>query len=350
MKILILTGDLNYCNGVTTYLHHLISILEKKNTFLIIASNDEASSKFNYPNVRIKVIKELDYNKRSIFNYLLASIKLALQLLKFSPNIIHSNNHYTANIAKSVSFFYPFKLNLVQTVHSDFENNGKLKKLKADKYIFVNKHFFDIAQKKNSSVENKHYLIFNGINFNNTIQAREAKKQITILVAGRLEKSKGIHTVVEAISKLANKYKKHILFLIAGTGSYKNKILDSISKLNINYSYLGNVKNMESVYLKSDVFIFPSITDIFGYTWLEAINFECFLIISNFKGGQHLIEQDDNYLCFDKDSSTDLCNKIIFAYELGDQRKAKAKQLKEKLKNKYSSERMANLTYQVYIK
>lgn len=349
MKILLITGRLDYCNGVTTYLYYLIKKLSENNQIILIAASDEAASKFQFRNVTLKIIKELDFEERSILNYLFAVIKLTFEIVRFSPKIIHSNNHYTANIAKHSSVFIPLSIKLIQTIHSDFHNLGKLKKYNANKYIFVNNHLYNNAVIENLYLKNKSHIIYNGIEFSDKLCRMKDEHKITITVASRLEESKGIQIVIEALKMFTEEYNKGLRLLIAGTGNFEAELNKSLKNTCINYSFLGVVTDMKSIYKTTDIFIFPSLTDYFGYSWLEAVDSECFLIMSDFDGIQHLLEENENYFIFIRGSHIDLNLKIRNAIELGENRITKAKNLKNELISKYSAEQMATKTMQVYL-
>ena len=347
---MLITGRLNYDNGVTTYLHYLVKGLSNNNDILLIAASLEASSKFTFPNTVIKVIEELDYNKRNFYFFFKAVLKIFLLVLKFSPDIIHTNNHYTANIAGYSIKILSRKPKMIQTVHSDLSFKGTLKKYFADRYIFVNKHIMDNAIQRNSDLGKCSFLIYNGMKFDKKIYTKQYDhERITITVASRLSQSKGVHNVLISLGMLPDEYKKRVRLVIAGSGEDETLLRSIARRTNIHVKFAGVVSDMQGLFCQTNIFIFSSIVDSFGYTWLEAINFNCFLIISDYDGVEYLLEKDDNFLFYNKNSPFDLQKKIQLAIDMGDVIISKAISLKQEVSRMYFADRMINQTMDVYL-
>jgi len=94
------------------------------------------------------------------------------------------------------------------------------------------------------------------------------KKPINILTIGRLVEKKGHEYAIKSIAKIIYKYKKNIVYIIAGDGPLRNKLKFLSSQLGIsNYvKFVGKVKQNEvlKLYQQSHIFILPSITSSEG--------------------------------------------------------------------------------------
>lgn len=97
--------------------------------------------------------------------------------------------------------------------------------------------------------------------------------KFNIVWLGRLSKQKGIDrlsSIIEILSK--KKYFTDLNFLIGGEGEEKREI-EKLAKKYKNVTYLGFVKNIESVYKKSDISIFTAYFDTFAHAVLEPQSF-----------------------------------------------------------------------------
>ena len=83
----------------------------------------------------------------------------------------------------------------------------------------------------------------------------------SIFNAGRIEKQKGLHRLIECIPKLQSKGLRFHIF-IAGEGTYKDKLLDHVRfyQAETAVTFLGKVshEDLPDYYNMSDVFVLPS--------------------------------------------------------------------------------------------
>lgn len=350
MKILLVCNEFGYSSGVTTYIINLASKLSIKNTVSLLTSGGTATNINPDIGIFLIIMKELNYEKRSYTKFILAIIKCAILIYRNKYDIIHVNDHYTANIIKySTPFLSTVK---IQTVHSNFFQENKLKKYNADYYIFVNQHMLEFALKDDLSVKMISKVIYNGIDWIDykLIKNRPIKSKLHITCMSRLEFDKGIHNVIQTISMLPKKYKENIVFSIAGRGSYENTLKTLSKKLNVDTLFLGEIINKEELLLATDIFIIASIKDSFGYTLLEAAQLDCFIITSNYEGVQNIFSDKIDGFIYDRNSLDDLKNKIIEAINLGTRRIHYSNNFKSKVNEKFNADLMVTETEKVYKK
>ena len=101
--------------------------------------------------------------------------------------------------------------------------------------------------------------------------------------------------------------------LVGFKTNYINKILNIIKYLGLS-KYINihhNITNNElmRLYQKCDVFVYPSKYEGFGIPLIEAINFNCNIILSDIKVFREITNNDGQF--FDPNSPEDLSHKII---------------------------------------
>ncbi len=96
------------------------------------------------------------------------------------------------------------------------------------------------------------------------------KKGFTLLYTGRISPDKNIEFLADVYRHL-NQYYNDISLVLAGEGPYVNDLKSQLSIYN-NVHFLGRLKNEElpEIYRSADLFLFPSVTDTFGMSVLEA--------------------------------------------------------------------------------
>lgn len=124
-------------------------------------------------------------------------------------------------------------------------------------------------------------------------KARSAyKDKIVFLSVGYLNKRKGIDLLINAFKKIDN---KNAILMIVGTGE-EEKNLKLLAKEQKNILFLGNKDGKEKAncYAIADVFIFPTLHDVWGLVVNEALYYKLPVICSSKAGASELIKNDNN--------------------------------------------------------
>ncbi|MGF1522195.1 MAG: glycosyltransferase family 4 protein [Leptolyngbyaceae cyanobacterium] len=99
--------------------------------------------------------------------------------------------------------------------------------------------------------------------------------KVNLLFVGRLVPYKGADMLIEAISKLGQKYLDKVFLTIVGDGSERGKLEQLVQTFNLKdkVDFAGWVEQKETLkyYRKSDIFCFPSIREFGGAVVLEAM-------------------------------------------------------------------------------
>ena len=137
-----------------------------------------------------------------------------------------------------------------------------------------------------------------------------------ILYVGQLHPYKGVHTIIEALTVLANR--KHpvplsLTIVGKGTPEYTQSLKEKASRAPFEVDFRGLIAHddLPAIYHQMDIFIFPSIwEEPFGLTHLEAMA-SGLPVISTVNGGQgEFLVEGENALTFTPDDPVSLCDQL----------------------------------------
>jgi glycosyltransferase involved in cell wall biosynthesis len=349
MNILFLTNELNYTDGVSAHLYYLIKNLLKHadlNLHLICGGGD-ALEKFR--DLKIEIISERIFNHkyRSTGNFIGAFNFTRKFVRSNNIELVHSHNHYAANIANYVSKFSD--IITFQTNHGIIPDKGRLKHFSADKYIVVNNYISDYLTENNTALPENIFMIFSGVDFENGKYDKNFNPA-KVISASRLEKGKGLDTIIKAVSLLSPDVKKKAEFIIAGEGSMKNELEKLNAEMNTGIIFPGNLKNIRDVFKKSEIFISASQSEGLPISMLEAAAERNLIISSDFRGVESIIENNKDGLIFGINNASELASKITFALNNKDHVYEMTENLFLKARIKFNSDIMADKHYSIYRK
>jgi len=140
------------------------------------------------------------------------------------------------------------------------------------------------------------------------------KKRVNLLFLSRIEKAKGVFDALEAFEALRKKNNKlHLTIAGDGPDFAQCKALSKTKGLAKSVSLIGliqNKDNLNEIYNKADIFIFPSHHEGFPRVLYEAMTFGL-PIVTTFVGAIGLVMEDGlNCLRVKKGDVVDLENKI----------------------------------------
>lgn len=345
MNILYLTNELNYSDGVSAHLYYLLkNLIRKKDiNIYIMCGGGNGIDKFNPVSTKIIVHENVNHKTRSIKNFTSAIHSVYKFVKNNSVNIIHSHNHYAANIGFKAAKFSDVKT--VQTVHGLIPEKGRLKHFSADSFIAVNDHIADHLLKKNIQ-DNKINLIYNGIDYEGDIRKKE-NIFIKIITASRLEEGKGIDIFIKAAAGLSAEIKNKTKFYVAGGGSLESELKTLNDKLNAGIIFMGDLKDLRSELNKTDIFIIASQSEGLPMTLLEAAAAKNFIISSDFPGVENIFtDKEDGYI-FKMNDVDDLILKIKSAIENSNSKDI-AESFYHRAETKFNAAQMADHHYNLY--
>lgn len=316
MNVLIITNELLTTCGVSKHLLYFLSEARKRDDveFTILCGGGDAIDVYKDLCKDVFVNSAVKHENRSAANFIKAFLSLFKLVTKNKYQIIHSHNHYAANIAKFVGYFV--KVKTLQTVHGVIEPIGRLNHYPSKYFIAVNDHVYNYLIKQKNKQSQNVKLIRNGVPVP-TNSIKTINQKLKVISAGRLIPEKGFDIFIEAVSKLKKSTIDKAEFLIAGKGYYEPELKKLTSKLNVNINFIGEVKDLNTQSISTNIFVIASRSQSEGFpmTIIEAALNKNLILSSNFLGHDSILKNKVNALIFNVNDSNDLANKLDFAIE-----------------------------------
>jgi glycosyltransferase involved in cell wall biosynthesis len=269
--------------GIEVHVEKLAKYLSKKGHDVYIITRRFPGQKKEEHRGRVHVyrvgflynryLRTLSFNKLSFLR--------ALKIIKKERiDLIHSHGMVASFFASLLSRLTGRPL--VVTPHGTTEEWGllrlplrvfeKISLARAKRVIFISR----FAQKKMAPGSHSHTLLTNAIDFDDMPEPRKRTwERVRFGFIGRLEEVKGVLTAIEAFKSLP---RHRCELYIAGEGSLKDKILESIKGWE-NIKFLGWVKP-GAFFQHIDSFVLPSKEKGQPFSILEAMAFGKIIITS----------------------------------------------------------------------
>jgi glycosyltransferase involved in cell wall biosynthesis len=148
------------------------------------------------------------------------------------------------------------------------------------------------------------------------------------LYVGRLESRKGVHHLIEACISLKQQGYQNYTVLLVGDGPQRKALQELCQQHSLEdcIKWLGWIRyDRLGFYLQaSDVFIFPTLEDIWGMVVLEAMSFSLPILCSKWAGASEMVVAEENGYIFDPHVPEELAKYMQFfiddsglAYQMG---------------------------------
>jgi len=284
-------------NGVANTLGKLSNYLEKKSIKHAFFAPDYRKEDIKEPDmisemkrihrfsgVKIKISPEscMSFPRATIINSLCDD---------FKPDIIHTTTEFGIGY-RGLKYATSRDLPLIMSCHTDFCKYLKYFDLEqfetlVEKYL---KWFYSFSDK--TLVPSKHTLIklkekkyenlgiwTRGIDtrkFNAGFRSKEIRNMLgtgdkfAFLYVGRLSPEKGLHLLIHAIREINSRFPGKAAFVFTGDGPYAEKVRHTGFD-NVIITGFKHDKELSEIYASCDCFAFPSGTETFGNTPLEAM-------------------------------------------------------------------------------
>ena len=279
-KITFIVSDMG-CGGVQKVISLLANEWIKQNYNINIISFDENKS-FFYLDSKINFIplslkRKYHYPGASIINRFYLFIKLARAIKRTKADILISVSPLTNLICLCIKKIISKPLII-------WEQNNFTKKLPLHEKI-GRRLFYTYAEllivgtefdyKKYFFVKNKK-IIPNPIVIENSKLIFHKTREKIILAIGRFIKRKGFDKLIRIYSNIHNNYPDWSLE-IAGDGDEYENIYNLISELKLhnNIKLLGKVQDLDTLYMRSSIFVLPSKFEGFPMVLLQAMSLGC---------------------------------------------------------------------------
>lgn len=198
------------------------------------------------------------------------------------------------------------------------------------------------------------YYIPNGVELKTdvelSLQTKSNKKDyFEILFVGNFIQGpiKGLDVLIKAIG-VVFKSNPNIQLNILGKGdkSIYSKMIEDLGIKN-NILFLGS-QNSYDYYKKSDIFVLPSRSEGMSNSLLEAMSLGLPCIATNVSGVSDIIDDGENGFIVEIEDYKDMADKIIQLIENEELLKKFKNNSIQKIKNKFSMEKIAEMYYKLY--
>jgi glycosyltransferase involved in cell wall biosynthesis len=266
--------------------------------------------------VRVKRFKAWAPSESYFFS---GSLKKYLQENFGSYDIVHAHNYHVfpslyASQAKSGCGKFVFSSHYHGTghtplrafLHKPYKPFGKKIFAKADRVVCVSDYERALVIKNFNVPQEKLVVIPNGVDwseFRNLERNRNDTDNKIVLYVGRIEKYKGLDTLVKVLPRLD----KNVVLEIVGKGPYKKEVIDLSAKVGVSQRvrfYEGLSKeDLLQKYINADIVALLSRFESYGLTIAEALAAGTRCLVAN---TQALSNWVDNDACFGINYPVDL--------------------------------------------
>lgn len=254
-------------------------------------ANHDRDAYFTFSNnLRGVLVRSTHYSHLELFRKAL-QYSIAAFETRFKPDLVHGHDPYAQGLA-AVLVGKILRVPVIITWHGaeliegNFTSLGNLVRRfvisQADRTI-VNTQFVKELAIQNTRLEPKKFRVIQpGVDLErfhadldrNRIRHRYGLEDSpVVLCVCRLERSKGVHMLIESIPVVVEKI-PNVRFLIVGDGPEKENLRSLATRLGVSNSvlFVGFVEDGELPYFYSccDAFILPTLAEGFGLVFLEA--------------------------------------------------------------------------------
>ncbi|BBL45258.1 D-inositol-3-phosphate glycosyltransferase [Nanobdella aerobiophila] len=246
---------------------------------------DYRSAVNEYKNRLIDFLKnnKLDFDIIYAYDWLTTPAAIELKKIYKKPLIIHFHSLAYDRVGAN-----PDLLKYLYDYDYGIEIEGCRN---ADYVITVSKREKEILEKYYFCNGNKINVIYNApdedFKLKEKIRSKINDKYKIVLFLGRITLHKGPDYLLRAAKKVLEK-NKNVLFIFAGTGEMLDQLIKLAAELKIskNVIFTGWIDDelAEYLYSISDIFVLPSISEPFGLTPFEALQYKDYIILSKQAG------------------------------------------------------------------
>jgi glycosyltransferase involved in cell wall biosynthesis len=349
-NILFITDELNKVCGVSNHLLILIAELNKSsffNNIFLVSGGGNNINNFEKLNVKMLINPVFLHKNRSILNFA-KGINLLRNLVRIEKvGIIHSHNHYAANI----SYYSSLLLDTVtiQTNHGIIPKGGLLNHHKADYHIVLSDSIKGYYLSNKISRPENIVLIKPGVHCKKLVNKSKNLKPL-VLSSSRFVKEKHPETFIKAASKIKSKVPDICSFILSGDGIEKENLI----KLNNNWGNSVIFNNSLDKYTellgKASVFVITSESEGVPTVLMEAIYNDCIVISSKFRGYEEILKNYPDELLFEVGEYNKLSEILLYVLKNVHGIKKQLNNFFDNFKKEYNLESMITGHLDIYEK
>lgn len=268
----------------------------------------------------------------NVLRTLLARIEVAKIIREFQPDIVHTNVgplNLALKTCQKLGIPHVWHLREYQDLDFNLEffpSKGRFMELthqKGNFNIAITKQIFSYWNLRDCDE-----VIYDGVFDSNNISKipSGSMREPIILFAGRIEKTKGPHILIESFSRLYHqhfdlirKYKVIIAGYYEPDSEYFKycQRLISSNRLQDKVKFVGQIKDINVLMAKSSLVVVPSINEGFGFVSVEAMINKCPTVLHYSAGLKEQVdfayEKLGQYIAYTYEDPIDLDRAILKA-------------------------------------
>ncbi len=226
----------------------------------------------------------------------------------FTIYTAHGFHFYKGAPIKNWLLYYPIEkflsrwTDILITINK--EDYERAKKFYAKKVKYIPGVGIDIEKIENIKVERNKKRKELGI----------PEDVLVLLSVGELSKRKNHISVIRAMGQIKN---KKIYYIICGQGELKEQLENIAKKEGVaeQVKLLGYRRDIIEIYKMADIYVFPSLQEGLPVALMEAMASGLPCIVSDIRGNNDLISNQENGIAFSKKDNEELVNAIkLLAY------------------------------------
>ena len=182
----------------------------------------------------------------------------------------------------------------------------------ADGVIAVSQYTRSIVNRVHGTPLDKIFVVYNGIYPKKVVEHYRKEAEMAgkvVLFLGRVTFQKGPEYFVDLAAKVLP-HVPDVLFVMAGTGDLLKPMMAKVTRLGLqrHFHFAGFLKGkeVERMFSISDLYIMPSVSEPFGISALESINFDTPAVISRQSGVSEVLSHALKFDFWDTDRMADL--------------------------------------------
>nr|WP_315233521.1 glycosyltransferase family 4 protein [uncultured Flavobacterium sp.] len=268
---------------------------------------------------KLKGIFNKVYSLEETKNPILKIIKIVRLIKEINPDVIIINNCPPINYALP---FINIKIKVISVIHSDDNRYYKLDSRFSGWIDYLVCPSVKLTEKILTYIPkgdfNKVVKIPHGVKIYKNIHNQNKIKDSLIFV-GNIDKHKGVDLLIPILKNVVTEFESAVLYII-GKGPLKNELLRNVEENNLtnNVIFIEELdgESLRKLFLKMEVFLFPTKLESFGLVIPEAMSSGVIPVISNLKGitDQFIINNKSGFLCT-KDNPDEFSQNIINIFD-----------------------------------
>ncbi len=331
----------------------IIEQLKERYDFTVYATSSHADTEGDLGGYEQVVFRKLPHSRINVFYYYLVSALHALFIRKY--DLIHLHHVDGAFIIPLLRLRYK----VIGTTHGRPQERDKWKSV-TWYFETVEKIFLrtcnvitsvakPLKQTYEQMVSREIEYIPNGINISEKVDHQELQySEYLMFAAGRIMATKGCHTFLEALQKLAYEGPVLIVGDLGQIPEYEQRIRKLAVGLNVEFLPLIKEKAILLNYVRNaKLFVFPSTIEAMSIMMLEVASMKTPLVCSDIPENKEVFN-DEETLFFRTGDADDLAQKITVALNESDLMREKSEKAYAKLHQEFSWNTIAQRYSELY--